>query len=502
MNEELQNKFDSLKERIDNLAKEQAKLAEEIESLEDRRLSTLSKEELERYQDLTERKTMISNAFDKSDSKAALLNDYILASEKIDSLKNGGLNGAKKVSAVTKLTKVLSDILKSDNTVVFTSYDITRLQTEINNKDEFEKTIDMFDRISKEKISNIIDEINSILDSTNITKKETKNLLQRKSELEEKTKRNIKKVLSVALLGATIIVTAGVTKSCEKSKNRDNTGMIINIPSYEETLEPLPTPQPIATPEVTFNPTIDKEADMKNRASEIANTGFFSDLYNSDIVKLLEVIDSKQLDSLEYANFKQISITTFNQIMINYFTDSLTENDINKLNALRYYAKDNSDLDRFLETYTTLLQDILRNPYNQVFKDKMIDYIRVFADSINGFTENSTVLTSDGTFNENAIVNDYLDWAMVYDGIINPTTPFMVSRTVENIDGSILENIMFLNDEDREAYINNNGLSEYRNGIMSYIKLQETILEAESKLVNHPQYCYIVGYDRTLGGEK
>ena len=78
----------------------------------------------------------------------------------------------------------------------------------------------------------------------------------------------------------------------------------------------------------------------------------------------------------------------------------------------------------------------------------------------------------------------------------------MVSRTVENIDGSILENIMFLNDEDREAYINNNGLSEYRNGIMSYIKLQETILEAESKLVNHPQYCYIVGYDRTLGGEK
>ena len=120
--------------------------------------------------------------------------------------------------------------------------------------------------------------------------------------------------------------------------------MLVNIPSYEDTLEVLPTPQPIAVPEVTFNPTTDKEADMKNRTNEIAKTGFFSDLYNSDIVKLLEVIDSKQLDNVEYANFKQISLTTFNQIMINYFTDSLTENDINKLNALRYFAKDSGEL--------------------------------------------------------------------------------------------------------------------------------------------------------------
>ena len=499
MNEELHK----ITEKIAILTTEQEKNEEEMKGLESKGLSSLSKDELERYQELNERNKNLTNVLESFDNSASLLNNYISAIDSINKLKDGNLRGAAKVSAVTKLTKVLNDILKSDNTQSFTSYDITRLQTEINNKVEFEKTLDMFDRISNNNFKLIIDQINEMLSIVNNEKKdkkeETKNLLQRKSELEEKTKRNIKKVLSVALLGATIIVTAGVTKSCEKSKNRDNTGI---IPSYEETLEPLPTPQPIATPEVTFNPTIDKEADMKNRASEIAKTEFFSDLYNSDIVKLLEVIDSKQLDSLEYANFKQISITTFNQIMINYFTDSLTENDINKLNALRYYAKDNSDLDRFLETYTTLLQDILRNPYNQTFKDKMIDYIRVFADSINGFTENSTVLTSDGTFNENAIVNDYLDWAMVYDGIINPTTPFMVSRTVENIDGSILENIMFLNDEDREAYINNNGLSEYRNGIMSYIKLQETILEAESKLVNHPQYCYIVGYDRTLGGEK
>ena len=501
MNEELQEKLDKIKEKYAILESEQANISEEMKDLANKGLSTLSKAELERYQELKERNQKLIGVINETNINAALISYYSRANQSINNLKSGKVNGAAKTSTLAGLSKILTEILKVDANASFTSEDIDKLKTDVNNPEIFKVTLDMFDRICKNNISIIINETNEILDSLKDKKKETKNLLQKCSELEEKTKRNIKKVLSVVVLGATIIVTAGVTKSCEKSNNRDNTG-IINIPSYEDTLEVLPTPQPIAVPEVTFNPTIDKEADMKNRANEIAKTEFFSDLYNSDIVKLLEVIDSKQLDSLEYANFKQISITTFNQIMINYFTDSLTENDINKLNALRYYAKDNSDLDRFLETYTTLLQDILRNPYNQTFKDKMIDYIRVFADSINGFTENSTVLTSDGTFNENAIVNDYLDWAMVYDGIINPTTPFMVSRTVEDIDGSILENIMFLNDEDREAYINNNGLSEYKNGIMSYIKLQETILEAESRLVNHPQYCYIVGYDRTLGGEK
>lgn len=501
MSEEL----DKIAEKIANLTTEQEKNEKEMKGLESKGLSSLSKDELERYQELSERNKNLTNVLESFDNIASLLNNYIIAIDSINKLKDGNLRGAAKVSAVTKLTKVLNDILKIDNTESFTSDDITKLQTEINNKVEFEKTLDMFDRISNNNSKLIIDQINEMISIVNNEKKdkkkETKSLLQKWNDLEEKTKRNIKRAVYAVTLGAAILITAGVTKSCEKSNNKDNSDMLVNIPSYEDTLEVLPTPQPIAVPEVTFNPATDKEADMKNRANEIAKTGFFSDLYNSDIVKLLEVIDSKQLDNVEYANFKQISLTTFNQIMINYFTDSLTENDINKLNALRYYAKDNSDLDRFLETYTTLLQDILRNPYNQVFKDKMIDYITVFADSINGFTENSTVLTNDGTFNENAIVNDYLDWAMVYDGIINPTTPFMVSRTVENIDGSILENIMFLNDEDRETYINNNGLSEYRNGIMSYIKLHETILEAESKLVNHPQYCHIVGYDRTLGGE-
>lgn len=350
------------------------------------------------------------------------------------------------------------------------------------------------------------------------------NLLERDSKsLDKTTIKKISKIVGSIVLSTSILI---CLPSCSKNKDTKMAATSVTHDNYIENpletdeLEVLKkgnkdvvtvTPVESTTVEAPIivnseEETIeDKETDLVRRSNAIAKTNFFEDAYASDIIDVLRTISDKQMWASENAGYAQAFNTSFNRIVENYFFDTITEEDINKVEALRSLAKQNSDLDRFLEEYTTLLQNILRNPSDQDAKDEMMKYVTIFATSLNGFTNEPEVLTDNEAFNEHAQVNDFFNWWFAYDSVIKPTYPLYYPKALENIDGMIVEQLMYMSEEDRNAYIENNGLLEYKDAINKQIKLYELQYLMESALVNHPQFCEIRNVNDaptlSLGGE-
>ena len=514
MNEELQLKINTLKERINNLLEREEELKAELNLILAKDQDALTNSEVHRKERIEKQLEVIANSKENVlEPETQLLDEYLKAEIIIGKISQEDINKSVRTKAINSLASILVNIKKLDETVAFTEDDARKLQIERNNEAVFNP---LFNNISDTVINNTeltIRDLNKELDK----------LERSNGKLDKTSNSTVKKIIAAVLLTATTI---GVVKYAKKSDVRTSLYTYSETPEYTDTyeydenatvvfgenetiyqapvvteaptlqvVESAPTPVPTPAPTPVQTPYVDKEMDIRTRAAEIGKTGFFQDVYDSDIVELLNIIENKSLTDIENAGYAQLFNTTFNRIVEHYYLDEITENDINSVEALKHLAKENSDLDRFLTTFTELLKNVLRNPSNQDAKDKMIQYITIFGESLNGFTTNAEVMTDNKEFNENAQVNDFLNWWMAYDAVVKPTYPLYYPKALESIDGTVIESLMYMDEETRNAYIESNGLSNYRDAINKQIKLYELQYLMESALVNTPQYCEIVGYN-------
>ena len=234
-----------------------------------------------------------------------------------------------------------------------------------------------------------------------------------------------------------------------------------------------------------YNLTPSKAVDYVNRAYMIQANNFYEDAQIDDIIDVIMAIDNKNLFTADNASLAQSINTTFNQVVDNYLFGTNTLEDINKINAIKYFANKDSDLGRFLDGFSSLTQDIINNPEDVKAKDNMISYINIFATSVNGFTNDETALTDNKEFNENAKVNDYFDWYMAYNSFVGPLGSVLTfPRDIQSIDlfyaEQIYHNTALLENASEESLKTNRekllvtyGYGEHLDSIFKLYKIYE-----------------------------
>lgn len=466
MNEELIKTFDELKARLNDLNDLRKKYLEELQKINSK--AEPSRDDYKRKEIINNKIELINNKLKEIVPASKTLNEVLRALEDTDSI----LATTTKDTLQKALIRDLEEITKLNPEYDFTD-EIKALITAVTN-DEIDATVKNIQELLRADATVLFKDINDSLDE-----------LDRKTQkLDKNSKSTVAKIVGTVVLATSII--AAIAFARKNNDTRSNEDIVIE------------------TPAPTFDQTGDKEADLLMRATEVSGTGFFEDLYTSEIKELLRVIADKKMWATENAGYAQAFNTTFNRIVEKYLFDAITKEDIAKIDALKSLAKPNSDLDKFLETYANLLSKVLSEPNNDKAKDELTRFIAIFANSLNGFTNNESVMTDNKTFNEAAQVNDFYDWWFAYDSIIKPTYPMAFPKALEEIDGAIVEKMMYMTEDERNAYIEANGLSEYKDAIISQIRLYELQYLMESALVNHPSFCEIRNIEDapelTLGG--
>lgn len=306
-------------------------------------------------------------------------------------------------------------------------------------------------------------------------------------------------ILSVAILIGCAKVEKDITKDNE-NENLDTTTTIENTITEENVVDLEINDEDVYNENYKYeyeefrdnnNISMVKAISIINRAHKIEETGFFEDYYVSDIADVLLSIENKNLFTTEHANHAQSFNTTFNRVTDNYLMDQTSHDDVNKMDSLGYMTKNGSDFDKWLEQYRDLLKAILDNPYNQEAKNNMYKHLSIFATSLNGFTTEPEILTSDKEFNSNAQINDALNWYMAYDSFIKPVYPLFFPRALESVDGYEIEKMSYMKEEERNKYMEQIGLSEFRDEINGQIQLINLQYLMESHFTNKANFCEI-----------
>ena len=180
------------------------------------------------------------------------------------------------------------------------------------------------------------------------------------------------------------------------------------------------------------NITAEKAVDYVNRSYKIAETKFYDEASIDDIVAVLKAVDDKQTFMLEN-NAENQSITAgLTSIYNNYsFTNEAHEEDITKLDALKYFAEEGTELDLFLTDYAELCKDVLKakgdTKLSEETKQNMYNYLDVFANTYAG-NKNDVA-----NINETAVLENTYDWAVAYNSFIKPfISTFITEKNVED----------------------------------------------------------------------
>ncbi len=183
----------------------------------------------------------------------------------------------------------------------------------------------------------------------------------------------------------------------------------------------------------TYALTSLKTVDYVNRSYKIAETNFYEGASIDDIVKVVMSIDNKDLYKYENGALAQSFNTTFSPMVDRFLFGTVSDEDINKMDALQYFAKDGSDMDNFLTTYGALAKKVLSNPQSKEDKDKLFNFVSIFALSFGGYSNEDLekVITTDEKFNQDAMVIDYVDWFVAYNSFIAPLYPINAPITPE-----------------------------------------------------------------------
>ena len=111
---------------------------------------------------------------------------------------------------------------------------------------------------------------------------------------------------------------------------------------------------------------------------------------------------------------------------------SITNEDLNRIEALREIAAPDSDLDEFLEGFVDIIKACITDPYNIDLSNKAYMYLNLWVKSLNNMDNplnhletiegslEENVLTVDPVFNERAKIKDANDFVIAWDDIVGP----------------------------------------------------------------------------------
>lgn len=201
----------------------------------------------------------------------------------------------------------------------------------------------------------------------------------------------------------------------------------------------------------TYNLTSDKVVDYVNRSVKIQETGFYEDATINDIVGVVKSIDDQTLFKKEGDKEEQTIYASLTNIYNSYsFTNETQEENIKKLDALKYFAKDGSELSLFLNEYATLMQNVLSTKGNTEESDKakqnVYNYLDTFA---NTFAGNKYDIDN---VNENAVIEDTYDWNVAYHSFVLP--PISMFITEKNANDFACLQINMLSNYEQWAQVN------------------------------------------------
>lgn len=176
-----------------------------------------------------------------------------------------------------------------------------------------------------------------------------------------------------------------------------------------------------------YNITSDKAVDYVNRSAKIEETKFYNDATINDIVAVVKSIDEKNLFQEENNELQHSINAQLTEIYNNYlYTTEKHDDDVNKLEALKYFAKEGTELDLFLTEFTTLTQNVLNakgnNEDSEIAKKNVYNYLDVFA---NTFAGN---ITDVENLNQNAVITDTYDWNIAYTSFIRPVMSMYITK--------------------------------------------------------------------------
>lgn len=186
----------------------------------------------------------------------------------------------------------------------------------------------------------------------------------------------------------------------------------------------------------------DKAVDYVNRSIKIIETNFYTDATINDIVGVIKDIDTQvMMDG-------SVTSQTINEILTEMLNNktfgTLTEEDINKLEAFKYFAKEGTDLDLFLTKYSDLAQSVLNN--DNEADEKMYTYLDTFANTHAG--EISGIENPD----EAAVITDTYDWAIAFHTFIRPMISMYINEN--NIEDYVCLQINMVSNYERWAQVN------------------------------------------------
>lgn len=174
--------------------------------------------------------------------------------------------------------------------------------------------------------------------------------------------------------------------------------------------------------------TSDKAVDYVNRSYKIMETGFYTDLTINEIVGVVKEIDNKTIFIDETNGFNHSINAALTNIYNDYaFGNSSIDSSVQKIEALKHFAPDGSDLDSFLTKFVDINKNVLRSRGNASLSDDskkdMFNYLNVFANTFAGNTEG---------FNnpdQNAILEDTYDWNTAYVTFIKPLMSMYITES-------------------------------------------------------------------------
>lgn len=177
------------------------------------------------------------------------------------------------------------------------------------------------------------------------------------------------------------------------------------------------------------NLEVAKAIDYVNRAYEISKANYYQDATINEIVQILEAIDTKTILREDNEALLSSIITPIDDITLNYLINGLQKNDIDKIKAIKYFAKADSELEKFLKDYANIIIDALKNKEDT---DKISEINRLAYNYLDAFANTylGQVITSEKNKYQDYedIINDGNDWNLAYKAFIIPSIPMFITN--------------------------------------------------------------------------
>jgi len=402
----------NLVKKLENIKDKNSDIAVSIDGLTEEELKDLEKTKIELETDIKDLENVIKY------------------------LEKKNLVSFKEEKELEKKKELLNEI----NTYISNDIDMTSAKADLTKavkaKDKKEKNalLKKYKNYVKEAKDNVTNEITAEMNNGISLKDKTKATLAKTSEV---LKNNAKKIAIISGIVVSVIAISAAAKSCsrnnENEKNpvgieneyNDNKQLIEELMNYgidKNTAFQYATTDGFnidylndyEAARTKYAITASEAVDYVNRAHEIAKTNFYEGASIEQIVEVVMVINDNELFMSENSALEQSINASLTDVYNNYAFENISlENDINRMEALKHFAKENTGLDKFLTKFSNLTINVLSTKddatKNAEAKNEMYNFLDTFANTFAGNTQDVNIKG-----NEEAVLEDTYEWNTAY----------------------------------------------------------------------------------------